>query len=128
MRNPRHEAKTADDGTATEKKKLPAGAPVPTTFRSVVIRSLIAAFVFMLLLSLGGGSAGGNVVLVVAMFLFLLVFGYLSDRWFYRWRLRRWERTRAGGRGTHRANATTRHTRHPPGGGAPARAGDGNGT
>jgi hypothetical protein len=31
------------------------------------------------------------------MFLFLLGFGWLFDRWFYRFRLRRWERKRAGG-------------------------------
>ena len=31
------------------------------------------------------------------MFLILLGFGYVFDKWFYRWRLSRWERRRAGG-------------------------------
>jgi len=31
------------------------------------------------------------------MFLFLLGFGWLFDRWFYKFRLRRWEQKRAGG-------------------------------
>lgn len=51
---------------------------------------------FFLLLSFTGGNSGANLVLFVVMFLFLLGFGYLFDKWFYRWRLRRWERKRAG--------------------------------
>lgn len=79
-------------------KKLPAGAPVAPSFRSVVVRSVLASAVFLLFLSLtGGGSAGANLVLVAVMFVFLLGFGWLFDRWFYRVRLRRWERKRAGG-------------------------------
>jgi hypothetical protein len=97
VKNPRHEAKHADGGAGTTTKKLPAGAPMAPTFRSVVLRSLMASAVFYLFLSLSGGSSGGNLVLVAVMFLFLLGFGYLFDRWFYRWRLRRWERKRAGG-------------------------------
>jgi hypothetical protein len=57
----------------------------------------MASAVFYLILSFSGGSAGANLVLVAIMFVFLLGFGYLFDRWFYRWRLRRWERRRAGG-------------------------------
>jgi hypothetical protein len=96
VKNPRHEAKVADgDGTAP--KKLPAGAPTAPSGRSVVFRSLMASAVFYLILSFSGGSAGANLVLVAIMFVFLLGFGYLFDRWFYRWRLRRWERRRAGG-------------------------------
>ncbi len=97
MKNPRHEAKLAegDDGKTTT--KLPAGAPVPPSARSVVFRSLMASAVFYLFLSLSGGSAGSNLVLVAIMFVFLLGFGFVFDRWFYRWRLRRWERRRAGG-------------------------------
>lgn len=80
-----------------ERTKLPPGAPVPPTFRSVLIRSLVASAAFFLVLGFSGGSPAGNVLLVVVMFLFLLGFGYLFDRWFYRWRVRRWERRRAGG-------------------------------
>lgn len=96
MKNPRHEAKLAD-GEATTAKKLPPGAPVAPSGRSVLFRSLMASAVFYLFLSLTGGSPGSNIVLVAIMFVFLLGFGYLFDRWFYRWRLRRWERRRAGG-------------------------------
>lgn len=61
------------------------------------MRSVLASAVFLLFLSLSsGGSPGANMVLVLVMFLFLLGFGWLFDRWFYRWRLRRWERKRAG--------------------------------
>ncbi len=64
----------------------------------MVVRSVLAAAVFLLFLSLSsGGSAGANMVLAAVMFLFLLGFGWLFDRWFYRFRLRRWERKRAGG-------------------------------
>jgi hypothetical protein len=80
-----------------QQKKLPPGAPVPPTFRSVLIRSLVASAAFFLVLGFSGGNAAGNLLLVVVMFLFLLGFGYLFDRWFYRWRVRRWERRRAGG-------------------------------
>jgi len=62
-----------------------------------MIRSLLASAVFFLVLGFSGGTAASNLVLVVVMFLFLLGFGYLFDKWFYRWRLRRWERRRAGG-------------------------------
>lgn len=86
----------ASGGTSTSTaKKLPPGAPIQPTFRSVVIRSILASAVFLLFLSLsGGGSAGANIVLVAVMFVFLLAFGWVFDRWFYRWRLRRWERRR----------------------------------
>lgn len=61
----------------------------------MVIRSILASAVFLLFLSLsGGGSAGGNIILVAVMFVFLLAFGWVFDKWFYRWRLRRWERRR----------------------------------
>lgn len=63
----------------------------------MVIRSVLASIVFFVFLSLSGGNAGGNLILVVVMFLFLLGFGYVFDRWFYRWRLRRWEKKRGGG-------------------------------
>lgn len=97
MKNPRHEAKLADNGNGATPKKLPAGAPTPPTFKSVVFRSAMASAVFYFLLSFTGGSASADLLLVVVMFLFLLGFGYLFDRWFYRWRLQRWERKRAGG-------------------------------
>ena len=97
MKNPRYEAKAADGGsTPAKKQKLPAGAPAPPTFRSVVFRALMASAVFYLFLSLGGGGGGATLLLVGVMFLFLLAFGTLFDRWFYKWRLRRWERKRAG--------------------------------
>jgi hypothetical protein len=97
VKNPRHEAKRAGEADGTATKKLPPGAPVPPSSRSVVFRSLMASAVFYLFLSLSGGSSGSNLVLVAVMFVFLLVFGFVFDRWFYRWRLRRWERRRAGG-------------------------------
>ncbi len=79
-------------------KKLPAGAPVAPTFRSVIVRSVMASAVFLVFLTLtSGGSAGANILLVLVMFLFLMGFGWLFDRWFYRFRLRRWEQKRAGG-------------------------------
>jgi hypothetical protein len=62
------------------------------------VRAVLASAVFLVFLSLGsGGSAGSNIVLVAVMFVFLLGFGWLFDRWFYRFRLRRWERKRSGG-------------------------------
>jgi hypothetical protein len=97
VKNPRHEAKLAEGGDGKTTKKLPPGAPVAPSARSVLFRSLMASAVFYLILSLSGGSSGSNLVLVAIMFVFLLGFGYLFDRWFYRWRLRRWERRRAGG-------------------------------
>ena len=98
MKNPRYGAKTVDGGEAQAKTpKVPAGAPTPPTFRSVVFRSVMASAVFYLFLSLGGGGGGGTLLLVGVMFLFLLAFGTLFDRWFYKWRLRRWERRRARG-------------------------------
>jgi hypothetical protein len=63
----------------------------------VVVRSVLAAGVFMIFLTASGGSATANIILVIVMFLFLLGFGYLFDNWFYKRRLRRWERKRAGG-------------------------------
>ena len=59
VKNPRHEAKLADGGTAHGRKKLPAGAPVPPTFKSVVVRSVLASAIFLVFLTLtSGGSAG----------------------------------------------------------------------
>lgn len=87
-----------DGGSGSATRKLPPGAPVAPSFRSVVIRSILAAAVFWLFLSLGAGtSPGADALVVVIMFLFLLAFGFFFDRWFYRWRLRRWERKRTGG-------------------------------
>lgn len=97
MKNPRYEAKIAEGNDGKTTKNLPPGAPVPPTGRSVLFRSLMASAVFYLFLSLSGSSSGASLLLVAIMFLFLLGFGFLFDRWFYRWRLRRWERRRAGG-------------------------------
>lgn len=97
MKNPRHDAKLAESADGKTTKKLPPGAPVAPTARSVVFRSLMASAVFYLFLSLSGGSSASKLVLAAIMFVFLLGFGYMFDRWFYRWRLRRWERRRAGG-------------------------------
>lgn len=98
MKNPRYEAKAGGGEAAPGKTpKVPAGAPTPPTFRSVLVRSAIASAVFYLFLSLAGGAGGGTLLLVGVMFLFLLAFGTLFDRWFYKWRLQRWERRRAGG-------------------------------
>lgn len=53
---------------------------------------------FLVLLTfIGGGNAGSNIVTVAIMFVFLLVFGWVFDSWFYRLRLRRWEKKRSGG-------------------------------
>jgi hypothetical protein len=58
----------------------------------------LAAAVFLVLLTfIGGGNAGSNIVTVAIMFVFLLVFGWVFDSWFYRLRLRRWEKKRSGG-------------------------------
>ena len=64
----------------------------------MIIRSILAAAVFWVLLTATDNRRpGSNAVVVVIMFLFLLLFGWAFDKWFYRWRLRRWERRRAGG-------------------------------
>ena len=89
----------SDDGKRSPTaKKLPSGAPVAPTLKSVLVRSVLASAVFLVFLTLtSGGSAGANIILVLVMFLFLLGFGWLFDRWFYKFRLRRWEQKRAGG-------------------------------
>lgn len=58
---------------------------------------MLATAVFAVVLGMSSGSTGGKIVLAAVMFLFLLGFGYLFDNWFYKRRLRRWERKRAGG-------------------------------
>ncbi len=46
IKNPRHEAKLSDDGKRSPAaKKLPAGAPVAPTLRSVVVRSVLVSAV-----------------------------------------------------------------------------------
>jgi hypothetical protein len=62
-----------------------------------VVRSVLATAVFAVFLGLSGGSTTGKILFTAVMFLFLLGFGYLFDSWFYKRRLRRWERKRAGG-------------------------------
>ncbi len=59
---------------------------------------MLAASILYLFLSLTDGSkVGANLSLTAFMFVFLLVFGWLFDSWFYKFRVRRWERKRAGG-------------------------------
>ena len=64
----------------------------------MVVRSVLVAAIFLVFVSTTGeGSAGANILLGLVMFVFLLGFGWFFDRWFFKRRLRRWERKRAGG-------------------------------
>lgn len=69
---------------------------MPPTFKSVVVRSIIASALFLVFVSATGSGGGNAIVLFAFMFVFLLGFGYLFDKWLFKRRLARWERKRAG--------------------------------
>lgn len=66
------------------------------TFLSVVVRSVLAIAVFLIVTLATGSDFAAVAPVAAVLFVFMVGFGWLFDRWFYRWRLRRWQAKRAG--------------------------------
>jgi len=84
---------------APAQAKLPAGAPVKPTFKSVIIRSVIATILFVGLLSAMGNPPPSVAITGAIMFVILLGFGWFFDNLLHRWRVKRWMEKRAGAGG-----------------------------
>ncbi|MCU0306678.1 MAG: hypothetical protein MUE51_02725 [Thermoleophilia bacterium] len=101
MRNPRAEARQAEEAKAAQSGKKPAprgkGAPVRPGFRSVLIRAMIASIIFFVFLILVAGDSPAAALLFTAgLFVIMIPVGMMLDRLSHRMALRRWERRRAG--------------------------------
>lgn len=66
------------------------GEPIKPTALSLTVRSLLAGAVFLVLLTTGGSSFVESLPVVVGFVVFMFVFGFFFDRWFYRLRMKRW--------------------------------------
>lgn len=60
------------------------------------MRSVLAIAVFLVITTASGSAVSAVAPLAGVLFVFMVVFGFMFDKWFYRWRLRRWEAKRAG--------------------------------
>lgn len=60
------------------------------------MRSVLALSVFVVVTIAAGNEFSAIAPVAGVLFLFMLVFGYLFDKWFYNWRMRRWQAKRAG--------------------------------
>ncbi len=66
------------------------------TFKSVIIRSVVATILFVAILSAMGNPPPDVAITGAIMFVILLVFGWFFDNMLHRWRLKRWLAKRAG--------------------------------
>lgn len=69
---------------------MPQGAPIKPTFRSVLIRTVIATVLFGVILAAMGQPGGAVLISAAIMFVILLGFGWFFDNMLHRYRLRRW--------------------------------------
>jgi hypothetical protein len=97
VKNPRHEAKIAqqEDGVTTTGRPdgLPKGAPRRAGFRSVLIRAGIAAVIFFVFLYyLNGDSPTTALISALVMGALMIPLGMLLDRMAHRMAMRRWAR------------------------------------
>ncbi len=69
---------------------MPKGVPIKPTFRSVLIRTVIATLFFGVILATMGQPVGAVAISSVIMFVILLGFGWFFDNMLHRYRVRRW--------------------------------------
>jgi hypothetical protein len=96
VKNPRHEAKVTGATDTDRPAKRQPGEPMRPTFLSVVVRSVLAIAVF-LIVTIASGSTLNQVAPIAAVLLVaMVVFGHWFDKWFYKYRMKRWEARRGG--------------------------------
>lgn len=66
------------------------GAPIKPTFKSVLVRTVIATVLFAVIISAMGNSAGSVAATTAIMFVILLGFGWLFDGVLHRFRMKKW--------------------------------------
>ncbi len=96
MKNARRDQLSDDRAATGAAEKRRPGEPIKPTFLSVVVRSVLAIAVFVVLTTATGNKFTTVAPIAGVLFLLMVVLGYAFDKWFYRWRMRRWEAKRAG--------------------------------
>lgn len=96
MRNPRRDAKLVGAAEPATSARRQPGEPIRPTFTSVIVRSVLAIGVFLAVTLATGTPASQVIPVALVLFVFMAAFGYVFDKWFYRWRMKRWEARRAG--------------------------------
>jgi len=97
VKNPRREAKaTSTASSATTKHGRQPGEPIRPTLLSVVVRSVLAIAVFLIITTATGSQFRQVAVIGAVLFVFMVGFGYVFDKWFYGVRMKRWNAKRGG--------------------------------
>jgi hypothetical protein len=103
VHNPRREAKLAKETPSSARRRAAGqarapGAPRLPSFRSVLVRSGIAAAIFFVFLVVIIGDSPAQAALFTAVLAVVMIpLGMLIDRLSYRVQMRRFEKRRAAG-------------------------------
>jgi hypothetical protein len=110
VNNPRREAAAAGKPASSTRRapaRKPSRKPAPrgrddlpqrTSFKGILLRAgVVAALFYPYMIFIGGVSAAAALYVAVFAFLILIPLGFLMDMAFYKIRMRRYERRKAGG-------------------------------
>lgn len=97
MKNPRRDAQaTSVASSSSNTHGRQPGEPIRPTLLSVVVRSVLAIAVFLIITTATGNKFSQVAVIAGVLFVFMVGFGYMFDKWFYTVRMKRWIAKRGG--------------------------------